>query len=332
MEEICPICESKGTITKNKIKENFNIRGEDINVEYENFKCSKCGEQYIDAVPDNDPFNLAYRKYRKIHNMLQPEDIKGIRKKYGITQNELSRLLGVGGATLSRYENGALQDKAYDSQLKLISDPRNMLKMVRENSELFGKVRAALLISQLERAVKNEYPIERCLEEIFGGTAKSIYTGYQSFDFNKLLNCILFFCKDGLLKTKINKYLFYADFKHFKEYTIGITGATYVHLPLGPVPNNYEVYLSSFVNEGYLGIEEIFYPDPNIIGEKYISIEKSLLSDFSDSEIKVLSTVKEFFKDFTAKGISEYSHEEKAYRDTAEQSPISYEYAEFLKM
>jgi len=332
MEKICPICESEGTITKNKIKENFNIRGEDINVEYESFKCSKCGEQYIDSTPENDPFNLAYRKYRKAHNMLQPEDIKGIRKKYGITQNELSRLLGAGGATLSRYENGALQDRAHDSQLKLINDPRNMLKIVRENSELFGNVRAGSLISQLEKVVKNEYPIERCLEEIFGSSDKSIFTGFQAFDINKLLNSILFFCKDGLLKTKINKYLFYADFKHFKEYTVGITGATYVHLPLGPVPNNYEIYLSSFVNEGYLGIEEIFYTDPNIIGEKYVSIEKSLLSDFTDSEIKVLSTIKEFFYNFTAKDISNYSHEEKAYQDTAEQASISYEYAKFLKM
>lgn len=332
MEEICPICESKGTITKNKIKENFNIRGEDINVEYENFKCGKCGEQYIDAVPDNDPFNLAYRIYRKNHNMLQPEEIKTIRKKYGITQGELSRLLGVGGATLSRYENGALQDKAHDGQLKLISDPRNMLKLIRENSDLFGQVRLRKLISHLDKVVKNEYPVERCLEEIFGNSETSIFTGFQALDINKLLNSILFFCKDGLLKTKINKYLFYSDFKHFKEYTTSITGATYVHLPLGPVPNNYEIYLSSFVNEGYLGIEEVFYPDPEIIGEKYVSIEKSLLSDFTDSEIKVLSSIKEYFKDFSAKGISDYSHGEKAYQDTAEQASISYEYAKFLKM
>lgn len=260
--------------------------------------------------------------------MLQPEDIKEIRKKYGITQTELSRLLGVGGATLSRYENGALQDKAYDTQLKLINDPRNMIKIIRENAELFGEVKVNFLTANLQRLVKEEYPIERCLEEMYGSSDRTIFTGFQPLDINKFLNSILFFCKEGLLKTKINKYLFYADFKHFKEYTLGITGAT----PLGPVPNNYEIYLSSFVNEGYLGIEEVYYADPNIVGERYISKEKSILSDFSDSEIKVLSIIKEFFKEFSATDISKYSHDEKAYLETDEQDPISYDYAEFLKI
>jgi transcriptional regulator with XRE-family HTH domain len=264
--------------------------------------------------------------------MLQAEDIKEIRKKYGITQTELSRLLGVGGATLSRYENGALQDKAHDTQLKLISDPRNMLKIVHENAELFGEVRIKSLTSNLEKIVKDEYPIERCLEEMYGSSERTIFTGFQPLDINKLLNSILFFCKEGLLKTKINKYLFYADFKHFKDYTLSITGATYAHLPLGPVPNNYEIYLSFFVNEGYLTIEEVYYSDPNIVGEKYISREKSILSDFSDSEIKVLSTIKEFFKNYSATDISKYSHEEKAYLETDEQDVISYEYAKFLKI
>jgi putative zinc finger/helix-turn-helix YgiT family protein len=332
MEKKCPICESEGTISKNKVIEIFKIKGEGIEVEYEVFKCDKCGETFIDSNSDNDPFNYAYRKYRKIHNMLQPEDIRETRKKYGITQTELSRLLGVGGATLSRYENGALQDKAHDSQLKLINDPRNMLKIIRENIELFGEIRAKALVANLEKIVKDEYPIERCLEEYYSSREKTIFTGFQPLDINKLLNSFLFFCKDGLLKTKINKYLFYADFKHFKEYTLGITGATYVHLPLGPVPNNYEIFLSSFVNEGYLTIEEVYYSDPNIVGEKYISKERGNLSDFSDSEIKVLSTIKEFFKDYSAKDISKYSHEERAYLETDEQALISYDYAKFIKI
>jgi hypothetical protein len=161
---------------------------------------------------------------------------------------------------------------------------------------------------------------------------RSIYTGFQALNIDKLLNCILFFCKDGLLKTKINKYLFYADFKHYKEYSLGITGVTYVHLPHGLVPDNYEVYLSAFIKEGYLDIEEIYYSDPNMVGENYISKAKSVLTDFSDSEIKILSTIKEHFKSFTAKSIRDYSHEEKAYKETSDQESISYEYAEYLRI
>ena len=107
---------------------------------------------------------------------------------------------------------------------------------------------------------------------------------------------------------------------------------TYVHLPHGPIPDNYEIYLSAFLKNGYLDIEEIFYSDPNIVGENYISKTKSILSDFSDSEIKILSTIKEHFKDFSAKRIRDYSHEEKAYQETSNQDLISYEYAEHLRI
>jgi putative zinc finger/helix-turn-helix YgiT family protein len=330
MEKKCPICEAEGTITKIKMEEDIDVRGEKIHVEYDSYRCNSCEEILMESTPENDPLNIAYRRYRENHNMLQPEEIRDIRKKYGITQSELARVMGLGDTTLSRYENGGLQDKAYDSQLKLISDPRNMLRIVRDNSELFGEKRASSLISQLEKVAKDEYPLERCMEELFGSDERSIYTGYQALNIDKILNSILYFCKDGLLKTKINKYLFYADFKHFKEYKIGITGSNYVHLPHGPVPNNYDIYLSTFLRNGYLEIEEVFYPDPNIVGEKYISIEKGLLSDFSDSEILILSTVKQYFKDFTAKSISDYSHKEKAYQETADKEFISYEYAEYL--
>jgi hypothetical protein len=35
--------------------------------------------------------------------------------------------LGQGGATLSRYENGALQSEAHDQLLKLVMQPENLL-------------------------------------------------------------------------------------------------------------------------------------------------------------------------------------------------------------
>jgi len=60
---------------------------------------------------------------------------QGDQKKYGLTQGEMSRLLGWGGATVSRYENGALQDKTHDNQLKLLRDPRNMRVIISENPD-----------------------------------------------------------------------------------------------------------------------------------------------------------------------------------------------------
>ena len=63
----------------------------------------------------------------------------------------------------------------------------------------------------------------------------------------KLFNAILFFCKGRVLKTKLNKLLFYADFKHFKEYAVSITGARYARIPFGPAPDKYAFYFATLL-------------------------------------------------------------------------------------
>ncbi len=332
MNRVCPLCEERDHIEIVRDKRTLNVRGEPIEVEYEALRCKKCREEFINTKSEMDPLAEAYRVYRKNHNMLQPAEIKEIRKKYGLTQGELSRILGWGAVTLSRYENGSLQDNTHDRALKLIRDAQNLMRLIKENPESLGEQRRISLIRNLEKLAKDEHPIERYLEEWVGHEERSYYTGFHPFDMDKLFNCILYFCMGGLLKTLINKYLFYADFKHFKEYSIGVTGARYVHLPYGPVPDNYDIFLATIVNAGRIEIDEISYPGEEYTGEKYTSVEEPALSIFSDTELKTLTTIKEQFKGVTAKALSEFSHSEKGYQETSGRQPISYEYAAFLKI
>jgi putative zinc finger/helix-turn-helix YgiT family protein len=332
MKETCPICEKESQVKTLNKREPINVRGELIDVDYEVLTCDECGEQYMNTETEHDPFVYAYSIYRKKHNMLPPEEIKEIRRKYGLTQGELSGLLGWGGATLSRYENGALQDKTHDNQLKLLRDPRNVLKIVVENSNVLREQRRNQLLTNIEKLAKDEYPIVRFLEEWGADREISAYSGYKSFDLDKLINCMLYFCKDGLLKTVINKLLFYADFKHFKEYQIGITGTRYVHLPYGPVPKNYDIYLATLVNERAINANEVFYDGKDFVGEEYKSVEAPTMTSFSDSELKILATVKEYFKGYSAKAISDFSHAEQGYQETTTGQSISYEYAKYLRM
>lgn len=330
MNDVCPLCEEEGMVESGRAKKTLNVRGDSIDVEFEAFKCGKCGEEFINSKSEHDPLAEAYRIYRKRHNMLRPEQIKELRKKYGITQTELSRLLGWGAVTLSRYENGALQDATHDRQLKLVRDPRNLLELIQENPEALGMQRRKSLIRNLQEVVRDQYPIERYLEELLVHEEISPHTGFRSFDMDNLFNCILYFCKGGKLKTVINKLLFYTDFKHFKTYSMGLTGAQYIHLHYGPVPQHYEIYLAKLVNEGSIEIDEIYYPEA--AGQMYTSVEEPVLSIFSDKELITLATVNDYFKGFGAKEISEFSHGERGYKETSHRQPISYEYAAFLKI
>jgi hypothetical protein len=142
---------------------------------------------------------------------------------------------------------------------------------------------------------------------------------------------ILFFCAEGLLKTALNKVLFYSDFKHFKDHSLSITGTRYARIPFGPAPDKWQHFFIMMVEDGALGAEEIFY-DENVSGEKLISTRKPDLNVFSSSELLILTSVKEHFKGWTAKKISDFSHQERGYIETPNGHLIPYSYSEYLKL
>jgi len=330
MRGICPNCEKETELELIQKVEDIKVRGEVIKVEVKYYKCKSCGEEFEDPRSDEDPLDKAYREYRRLHGMIEPEEIRDFRKKFGLTQNEMSRLLGWGGATLSRYENGALQDETHEKSLRLAMDPRNLLKLIETTPNVLPEEKRSRLINELRAAEEETCSLERVYEERFGKYEASELSGYRKLDLAKLFNAILYFCKGGVLKTKLNKLLFYADFKHFKDYAVSITGARYAHIPFGPAPDKYALYFATLIENDAIKVEE------NIIGvfvgEELISIKEPDFSLFSDSELKILATVKEHFKDFTANKIKDFSHDEKAYKETAPGNIISYEYANDLKL
>src|SRR3990172_10504690 len=103
MNGFCPNCEKESPLIQVRTTEEFNIRGEPIPVEVVYYRCQECGEEFEIPDPDYDPYDLAYREYRQRKGLLQPEQIREVRVKYGLTQKEFSDLLGLGIATLNRY-------------------------------------------------------------------------------------------------------------------------------------------------------------------------------------------------------------------------------------
>jgi len=331
MLEICPICEKKSVISQITKEEKILVRGEPVEIKPTYYKCSKCGSEYLNTMDNNDPLESAYRKYRKKNNMLQPEEIRKLRRSIGLTQGELSDLLGWGRATISRYENGSLQDKSHDIQLRMLKEPGFVLRIIRENPSVLSPLKKDNIIKQLKNHIKREYTVDYLIEEYMAPNKIDEWNGYVPFAINKVNNLILFFCREELWKTAINKCLFYAEFKHFKEYIKGITGSRYKRLPLGPVPEFYETILGNLVDEGMLEVKEIFF-EQGISGLKYKTIEEPKLAIFSDTELEVIAKVKNYFKNYGAKEISDFSHEEEGYKKTSPNQYITYNYAKYLRM
>lgn len=329
MKRVCPNCEKEAEIKTIRAKERIEVRGEPIEVEAEYSKCSACGAEF-ENTRGHDALDVAYREFRARRGMLQSEEIAAWRKSMGFTQKELSGLLGWGGATLSRYENGALQDETHEKMLRLAMEPHNLLKLILESREVLSGEKKERLVKELSAAEAESCSFERIFEDKFGRYDPDEFSGYKKLDVQKLFNAILFFCRGGQLKTKLNKLLFYADFKHFKEYTVSMTGVQYVHLQYGPVPNNYEFYFAELISEGKLDLDEVQIGQ--YIGENTSSRTEPDISVFADSEIKVLSEVKEFFKSYGSSDIKNFSHQERGYLETEKNRLISYRYAEFLQI
>lgn len=331
MIRFCPNCE-KDTEQKyvNKVEE-ITIRDLLIPIYSEYYQCKECGESYELPNPDRDPLDEAYREYRKRKGMIQPEQIKKFRKELGLTQKELSDILGIGIATVNRYENGSLQSDAHDQAIRLCMQPANLQKILEDKPGLLSSSTRARVLDRLKDQGQDGSDLLVEAIETFGNYAPDILSGYIRFNVKKLFEVIKFFCyNDQVVKTKLMKLLFYSDFKYFKENGVSITGLRYAHAIHGPVPDKFETWLAAISEwENQIKSEEQSYGE--YVGEVFTSDEPDT-SVFSTPELEMLSIVKDRFKKFSAKQIGEFSHAEIGFQETANGNLISYKYAETLQI
>ncbi len=320
----CPTCEKEDAdLELIQGTEVLNIRDERIPVETSYYQCQKCASKF-DSPDAPDYMKEAYRIYRQRKHLLQPEEIATYRKQYDLTQRELSRLLGWGDVTISRYENGALQNEGQNAELKLAFEPANLMRLIAENPTVLHEDKVKPLLEILKNETRKNY-LMNSLEMLLDYEA-DILSGYKTADIGRIINAVLFFCEQTeVARTKMYKLLFYADSKHFKDYTVSITGLRYAHLPLGPVPDKHNYCFSALTQiDPALAIEERQWSE--VIGEVFMAKRRPDLSLFVDSELKTLLYVKEFFESYSAKGISDFSHNEIGYIKTNTGQLIPYSF------
>lgn len=331
MKGVCPECEQVSDLETLQKDVEIVVRGEPIEVNAELLRCLSCGEEFKDLKSDVDFLDLAFKEYRRKHNMLMPEEIKGLRSHYGLTQKELSDLLGWGDATLSRYENGALQSDANERMLRMLTEPGNLLRLIEENPNAIPEEKRMALVKELGEQKEEDFSPDKIYLKWFGNEDADEFTGSKKLDLERLFNLILFFCRGGVFKTKLNKLLFYADYAHFKKFRTSITGLQYVRLSFGPVPKDYGFFYDLLLKRGAIDIQEVVFTE-DIVGEELSALQEPNLCLYSDDELATMTYVKEHFKDTSSKEIVEISHGEKGYKETSDKAFISYEFAKELQL
>ena len=208
-----------------------------------------------------------------------------------------------------------------------------MKTYITENEIILDDKQKKRLGETVEQLIENkEYHQERRLLNMFFMTPPSEENGYRVFDFEKFSAMVLFFANksERLLKTKLLKLLNYSDMVFFKENGISISGAKYVHLPYGPVPQNFDLLFGtmSATHVAHIEVEyEGGYENHEVIPE--CEVPKNVLSE---KELEVLERVYNKFKNYGSVEISNYSHNEKGYTMTNQGEVIPYSYAKHIEL
>lgn len=101
---ICPACRS-GRLHPAERMRVYQPQGKRVEVRLQTMACDACGETTTTALQHAE--NLQALAARKVHygNLLMGEEILALRKRYGLTQQQASKVFGKGKIAFSRYES-----------------------------------------------------------------------------------------------------------------------------------------------------------------------------------------------------------------------------------
>ena len=317
----CDNCGSTDTYIKNH-EHIYQIKGKEIKFNSDRRFCSKCNKLVYDEKLDNIASEKGIEIYNRLYGVTK-EAIIALRKKYNLSQELFSKIIGCAKKTLISYEKGvSIPNDSYLILIKsLIANPEIITNLVEANKVQFTTKEYNKINNKITIFLANNEK-QLLLNEEYNPTE---YNGYTKLNKEKIYNIIIFLADNTILKTKLLKEMFYADFLFYKENCKSITGLEYCKLPFGPVPDSFETILSKGYQEDIIDYELVITPSKEFYE---ITSKKEFNKElFTKEELEVLDKIKKYFKDYSVEEIVDYSHKEKAYIDTNKCEKISYEYS-----
>lgn len=317
----CPLCGKTHEIEERKRITTITLKGEEVTYEERFYFCANASadeNEFETGAMTNKNLLNARNAYRVKMGLLTSDEIVAIRESYGLSQVDLAKLLGWGEATISRYESKAIQDKAYDTMLRLIKDnPLQALEIFKRNADSFPVMKRLEIRTKIVEKL-DSYGKEFLTRQAFAGEyanfeEPSDSNGFTMLDIDKIEAIISYIAEkvNNLFKVKLMKMLWYSDVLSFIESGCSMTGIVYRHESMGALPVGHY----SLMNLENLNVqEEISYNyDTMLHIYPTANMDYSVLSD---GEKAILDKVITKFKDYKAKDIVDYMHDEKAYVET----------------
>lgn len=330
---VCLSCMEKHNIELVQVQESATFKGEKLSFIAVYEYCSNTDE-YSETEEMIKRNSLKLKDaYRKKIGLLTSDEIKAVRDKYGISQKDFSEILDWGKATITRYENHQVQDRAHDDILRKIdSDPKWFLEMLNRAKERLPKKAFLKYHNQvigLYRKQKNQYLIDS-IYALYAGFDNEKFTGGVQLDLDKVIEVINYIAANvmHLHKVKLMKMLWYSDALHYKRYGKSITGLAYSALPMGAVPEGYE----QIVLLDGVEYETVFYEDKDNVGYKFRPVQGFEINILRSVDIETIDKIVDELGGLSTNDIVGKMHEEEAYRCTDSYCLIDYQYTDQLSI
>jgi putative zinc finger/helix-turn-helix YgiT family protein len=103
----------------------FRIHGVDVPVEQRFYRCDGCGEEHVTEELARAVQDEAATSFRKSERFLSGAEIRALRERLRLSQEQFEAALGLGAKSLARWENDrVLQNRSMDDLLRAIDrDP-----------------------------------------------------------------------------------------------------------------------------------------------------------------------------------------------------------------
>lgn len=130
---------------------NLTIKEIEIQFEGEVAFCTECGEEMNINELDKKLITTANDIYRQKAGLVTIDDIKNLLNKYELSKRDLSRLLGWGEITVTRYINtGITPNKEYSDRLKSLENPNSLLQLIKSNGHVLTDSTREALIAKVK--------------------------------------------------------------------------------------------------------------------------------------------------------------------------------------
>lgn len=135
--EYCVSCDKhvSYTVKEEVVKEK--IKGIEFEYLAKLAYCDECGEEIYVVELSDENISKANELYREKQGIVKITEINGLLEEYNIGAEPLSKLLGWGDKTISRYQRGLMPSMEYSDRLKELNNPVKMRELLERNK---GKI------------------------------------------------------------------------------------------------------------------------------------------------------------------------------------------------